>query len=286
MTRGALACLFGSLLCGCFSAPCPLAPAFAGTVGVPHLGVQTSAIELPKSGDGFVRYRPKGRHHFGLPRLVAGLTSAAERVQALVPHGAPLVIGDLSAPTGGKIPGHNSHRTGRDVDLLFYVTTPAGAPLRNPGFVPIAADGLGFVPETQEFVRFDVARQWELVKSLLLDERLGIQFGFISRPLEALLIDYALARGEPDELIYRAETVLIEPADSLPHDDHLHLRIACLPEERVTGCDGGGPYWDWLPTAAVPLALERADLEQIAREDPFGDEPALATSPAGAGGGA
>jgi penicillin-insensitive murein endopeptidase len=40
---------------------------------------------------------------------------------------------------------------------------------------------------------------------------------------------------------------MLQPADSLPHDDHLHLRTACTPDEAVVGCEGGGPYWSWLP---------------------------------------
>jgi hypothetical protein len=47
--------------------------------------------------------------------------------------------------------------------------------------------------------------------------------------------------------VWHAETVMLQPKDSLPHDDHLHLRTACLPDEAVLGCEGGGPYWPWLP---------------------------------------
>ena len=41
----------------------------------------------------------------------------------------------------------------------------------------------------------------------------------------------------------KAEQVMQQPGDSLPHDDHIHVRIACEPEEYATGCDGGGPQW-------------------------------------------
>src|SRR5262249_42060405 len=48
-----------------------------------------------------------------------------------------------------------------------------------------------------------------------------------------------------------------QPSDSLPHDDHLHLRTTCAPDEVVRGCEGGGPYWPWLaalPTSAPEIA--------------------------------
>ena len=96
-----------------------------------------------------------------------------------------------------------------------------------------------------------------------------MQFMFVYRDIEALLIEHARALGEPDDLIWHAETVMLQPSDSLPHDDHVHLRIACTPEEAVAGCSGGGPRWEWLPQNAPPRALSEEDFAQIARDDPF-----------------
>ena len=47
--------------------------------------------------------------------------------------------------------------------------------------------------------------------------------------------------------MHQAESVLLQPGDSSAHDDHLHLRLACTPDEAIAGCLGGGPYWPWLP---------------------------------------
>jgi penicillin-insensitive murein endopeptidase len=275
-----------TLCSGCFSAPTPLAPSLGGSVGMPHHGVQTGSVELPETGRGYVRYRPKGRNHWGRPRLVNALTRIAAAVDAELPGGAPLVIGDLGAKSGGKIPGHNSHRSGRDVDLLFYVTTPAGAPLRNPGFLRFDADSLAIVPETGDYVRLDVPRQWSLLKKLVLDPEIGVQFVFVSRPLEALLMDYARARGEPLELLHRAQTVMLQPGDSLPHDDHLHVRIACSPEETQAGCSGGGPYWEWLPEPPESEPLTPELLQEIASDEPLepvDSAPVASGSPEGGG---
>lgn len=278
-----LACVFAS---GCFAAPNPLAPGLSGSVGMPSLGVQTGAAELPARGKGFVRYRPRGKNHWGRPRLVSALERIAGEIESELP-GSLLVIGDLAAERGGKIRGHASHRSGRDVDLLFYTLTPAGAPVVSPGFIRYEADGLAVEPASGAYLRLDVAREWLLVKKLVTDPEIGVQWLFISQPLEALLMDYARARGEPLELQDRAQTMMLQPRDSLPHDDHLHLRIACSPEEARSGCSGGGPYWEWLPPLASSQALSDALLDEIAQDEPLDAPSALplaGATPDGGGG--
>ena len=265
----ALGCAVLLGVSGCFNTPTPLAPGLHGTVGVPNRGVLTESQELPVRGPGFVRYRPMSSHYFGSPRLVRALQNAAADVRRLAPGGAPLSIGDLSAKTGGRIPGHDSHRSGRDVDLLILVTTPAGASVQSPGFVRFEGDGLARVDGTSDYVRIDIERQWLLLRSLLTSPEIDVQFMFVCHELEALLIDHARALGEPDALVWQAETVMLEPSDSLRHDDHVHLRIACAPDEGVAGCSGGGPRWQWLPPTEPVRLLEARDWAQIGRDDPL-----------------
>ena len=261
----------------CLGTPTPLAPSLEGSVGVPHHGVLTNGRELPKQGTGYVRYRPRGAHYFGTPHLIDTLEQAAAAVWHARPGGAPLVVGDLAGRHGGKISRHRSHRTGRDADLLFYVTTPAGAPVPSPGFIKFGPDGLAPIPgHDDDYVRFDIERNWLLVKELVASEGVGVQWLFVSRPLEALLIDYALARDEDLALVWAAENVLHQPGDSAPHDDHFHLRVSCTAAEAVTGCEGGGPYWPWLPELPTLGPLTPAEQAAIAADDPF---PAVAVPP-------
>ena len=254
------------------STPSPLAPALDGSVGVPHNGVLTRSAELPESGPGFVRFRRHCPIYHGLPRLVAAVERAAAEVDRAFPGGAPLVVGDLSAESGGKIPRHNSHRSGRDVDFLFYLTTPTGIPIKNPGFLPLGADGFVQLPGGN-YGLLDVERQWHLFKTLMTDPEIDIQFLFMSREIEARVMQYALSKETDWELIWHAQTVMIQPGDSLPHADHVHVRIACKPEEAVAGCSGGGPHWPWLepfPHLTTDLALL---LDEIRRDDPVHFSP-------------
>ncbi len=241
-----LTATLGAAQAGCSATPTPLAPKLGGSVGLPHRGVQTGATELPARGRGFRRLRPASPHHWGQPRLVETVRAAAAAVDAERPGGPALVVGDLSARHGGRIPGHRSHRTGRDVDLLWYLTTPSGASIETSGFVDIGEDGLGQDPATGTFVRLDIPREWALVKALLRQGSAPIEWLFVNRPIEALLIEHARAVETDLALLWEAETVLQQPRGVQDHADHFHVRIACLPEERAQGC-GGGPRWDWLP---------------------------------------
>lgn len=292
MTRvsssGFLAGLGALFTSACLSTPSPLAPSFRGTVGAPNLGVQTDAVELPAAGPGFVRYRPLGTHHFGRPRLVAALTRVARELTDGDPAAPPLVIGDLSAKGGGKIEGHQSHRTGRDVDILYQYLTPSGARVSAPGFIRVEADGLARIPEDGHILRLDVEHEWRLVKALVTAPEIGVQFMFASRNVEALLVDYALARGEPLDVVLHAQSVMWQPGDSMPHDDHIHLRIACSVEEILAGCTGGGPYWDWLPPLPAPVPLDDDRLALLMADEPplvplpFPSEGGMATAGLGA----
>lgn len=267
-----VAVLAPSLSFGCMGTPTPLAPALDGSVGVPHNGVLTSSAELPVQGEGYRRFRPHSPVYHGLPRLVRAIERAAKRVETELPGGAPLVVGDLSAKTGGKIPRHNSHRTGRDADFLFYVKSPSGVPMRNPGFFPLGADGLVRFPDGR-YAMIDLPRQWLFFRTLLTDEEVDVQFLFMSRDLEARIIDYALAKETDLAVVWHAETVMLQPGDSLPHADHVHLRIACKPDESVAGCEGGGPHWPWLSPLPPVQAASSSLLAEIQRTDPFDLEP-------------
>lgn len=242
---------------GCFGAPNPLAPAIDGSVGLPHRGVLTEAAGLPKSGPGFRRLRDNDIR-WGNPRLVGSIQRAAASVFSARPEGEPLLVADLSARRGGPVPHHRSHRTGRDADILFFATTPAGRPLASPGFVRFGRDGLADGGE-RGFVRFDVDRNWRLVKALMTDAEASIQFIFVARWIEALMIEHALASGEALETVWRAQIVLRQPGDSAAHDDHFHIRIACTPEEAAQGCEGGGPHRSWLPLPD-PAPLEDREI--------------------------
>ena len=256
-----LLALLGSA--GCARAPSPLAPHWAGSIGMPHRGVLTTGAQLPAEGEGY-RLLADNDRHFGTPRFVSAIQRAAAKVGRERP-GSTLTVGDLSARNGGKISSHSSHRSGRDADLLLYMTTLEGAPVTSSGFVHVGTDGLAWDEGDKRFLRFDVEREWLLVKALVEDPESRVQWLFVSKPVEAMLIEWARARGESGDTIVRAMDTLLQPAPpAQSHDDHIHVRIACDPDEVATGCEPTGPVRPWLATADVaPRASEPTTLELV-----------------------
>ncbi len=247
MRRWMAVCLVGfgvSAAAGCARSPSPTWPIRTGSIGLPHRGVLQGGVELPLEGNAH-RFLRKNDRHFALPRFADVLVRSAEAVQFERP-GPRLVVGDLSTRSGGQLLPHLSHRSGRDADLLLFAMTVEGAPVESPGFVHFGADGLGWDETGKRFLRFDVAREWILVKALLENPDARVQWIFVSDVLACALLDWAHSLGESAELIERAATVMAQPRPGGVHDDHIHVRTGCSPEDRATGCEPSGPERPWL----------------------------------------
>ncbi len=210
-------------------------------------GALVNAARLPARGDGYVipkTWSARGLN-FGTEELVSLVVRAARRVERELP-GSTLYVADMSPRRGGPSAWHRSHQSGRDADLLFYAIDEAGKPAPPPtamikygddGCTPAADDAGNAIPR----ICFDVPRNWALVRALAEDQGTDVQYLFIYEPLAQMLLDYARGEGEPEELITRAEALLHQPGDSLPHDDHLHVRIYCPAGDRALGCRDRGP---------------------------------------------
>jgi penicillin-insensitive murein endopeptidase len=209
---------------------------------------------MKAEGDGYRFLRDDDRHH-ALPRFATVLERAAARVAHERPGGV-LTLGDLSAPHGGAILPHLSHRSGRDADLLFYLSTLDGAPVRSPAFLSVGRDGLAWDADGHRFLRLDTEREWLLVKALLEDEDARVQWIFVHDDVRRTLLEWGRARGESTELLWRAAQVMAQPRPGGLHDDHLHVRTACAPDERARGCQPYGPTRPWLDAQPPPREAE------------------------------
>ncbi|MDD5307391.1 MAG: penicillin-insensitive murein endopeptidase [Deltaproteobacteria bacterium] len=215
-------------------------PGVEGSVGLVQHGFDASSELLPRKGQGYLAYHADAAR-YGAPQLVRLLKRVAARVAAARP-GATTLVGDLSAPCGGFIAGHRSHRSGRDADLGFFTTDRRG---RSTSSRPGARfDRFGVGERDGEVLRFDTDRNWLLVEALLDDPEARVQWIFVSRGLKALLIAWALAHGRDLGLVERAASVLHQPEGSPPHDDHFHVRVYC--PQDAAACVDDGPVWSWV----------------------------------------
>ncbi|RAL23821.1 hypothetical protein DL240_06615 [Lujinxingia litoralis] len=214
------------------------------------------------------RHRSRNTH-FGTHEIIDALLRAAEEV-AREHGGAPLRVGNIAFKEGGPIPWSSSHQAGRDADLAFYALDEQGRSVPTPDLITFEDDGRARGYPLQ----FDVARNWALTRALLTDPEIRVQWLFVSEALKQQMLAHAVSIGEPDELIERAASVLHQPTDAPPHDDHLHVRIGCPLNDRLEGCQDWGPRWPWYEwndqrvlarALALRPALDHTDPELRAR---------------------
>ena len=121
----------------------------------------------------------------------------------------------------------------------------------------------------------DFGRTWRLVQALLEDPAVGVvdpatgrarpeghghlRFVFVSRGLEARLLDAGRRAGAPEALLRLAAIVLHAPTHAKPFDHSLHLDLWCTDHDEATcGCrDGSGPWRRWREgTQVIPPRSE------------------------------
>lgn len=220
----------------------------------------------------YIRHMPDCQaraRFFGTWELLQLVQRAARRVAFRLP-GAKLSVGELSAQRGGAVSGHRSHQNGRDVDLGFYLLDARGRTAYARQFLDVhevrgtgrarAVDRAGSSEAALFGLRFDDARNWELVAKLVGDDVARVQYIFVAETIARRLLSYAQSVGASPELMARARTAMLQPDHGHPHRNHFHVRIYCSPDDRPN-CKDQGPFWPWYP-GEVPGGLF-ASLERM-----------------------
>jgi penicillin-insensitive murein DD-endopeptidase len=215
----------------------PPRPRATTSVGWPNHGTLEAGRHLAASDS--VRILPGRVLQWGTDELVGLIERSAARLKRMVR--APLTVGDLSARAGGRISRHRSHQSGRDADIAFFARS---VPRRGPSRPVAPEDYVVFDRAGLSLdgtLRFDTARNWALVQTLLTDPRVRVERLFVATTLRALLLQHARATHVSPRIVALAANTLVQPARVSPHDNHFHLRIACPSGDRP--CRTGV----WLP---------------------------------------
>jgi penicillin-insensitive murein endopeptidase len=220
------------------------APVRARSVGLPFGGRIHGGVLLRESRT--VRYTPEYAptgNFYGTPDMVGMLHRASSRVMVRFP-GAKLSVGELSRRGGGPIPGHHSHQNGRDVDIAFYMLDGAGRPFDPWAFANFDDHGRGITPN--EGLRFDDARNWELVSRLVTDPDARVQYVFVATGIEHRLLAEGRRRGFSSSVIDRAARVMMQPGGNHPHRNHFHVRVYCASSSGAA-CQDRARFHPWAP---------------------------------------
>ena len=193
------------------------------SIGRPSRGKLASAVQLPHDA---AYYRRRPERTYGTTQAVRHVYRAVRAVRKRYPKVHRLAIGDLSAVKGGRITLHNSHQSGRDVDLGFYFKRrPKGYPEN-------------FVVATDKNLDFDAS--WLLLTKLAAtsDSGTGVERIFMTYSTQKIFYKMARKRGVSKDKLRdlmqyprgRSAGGLIrhEPG----HDEHIHVRFKCPPRDR------------------------------------------------------
>ena len=220
------------------------------SIGTPSRGRLQNAALLSESD--YVRYRSgTDVFRYGTDEMVYALEQAGKEVAARA-AGASLTVGDISQRRGGRFRPHRSHRNGRDVDVAFYMTDTDGGVAYAERFVRFRRSGSARDRDLP--LRFDDARNWAFLASMLMSDKAPVQHVFVSNDLKRRLLTEARRQGASEELLDRAQRVLRQPSSGGRHDDHFHMRIYCAPGDRPR-CRDSAPFHPWLTNTAATAAV-------------------------------
>ena len=242
--------------------PLTLGPEASTSVGSPVEGHLEGSVALPLTGKGFQfgpNRNPDKRH--GTVEVVQAIIRAAAVVDDALPGGM-LTLGDISMPEGGDIGGHASHRSGRDIDVMFYLLDTNGKPRRSK-MIPLEPDLTGVdykdltTGDDDIKVKLDVPRTWKFFEALVSDEKAHVARIFIVEHLRSSLLAHARKIKAPKAARERFGHLTCQPG--FPHDDHAHIRFFCSPDDIKAGCLDNRPIYPWqeayLENAGVTYTL-------------------------------
>lgn len=163
------------------------------------------------------------RNAYGMESTCRVLRRCTAEVAKAFAGTADLLIGDLSRPSGGPFPPHESHQSGRDADAGYYLADN----VQNITLQRLAPGEL------------DYDKNWAMLRCLLRTRR--IVRLYMDRAIQQGYVRHARERGIAGEALLDALFEVVGPtADGAlvlhapGHDTHLHVRLAC--DQGDTAC--------------------------------------------------
>lgn len=186
----------------------------SASIGAPWQGRLENGRQLPAHHGYAIRDRSRA---WATEETIDALVDAFDEVRRRHPRAPRVAVHDLSRRQGGPMAGHRSHRSGRDVDVIYY---QRGCPQGLCRMVAVLPSRLAVEP------------QWTLFRTLITRGR--AQVIFVDHGLQAALYRHAQRRGATAQQLAtwfqwpRPRSVAAGTIRHFPnHRDHFHVRFAC-----------------------------------------------------------
>jgi len=178
------------------------------SIGAPGSGVLFNAVRLPAGPRWEIAPNAAS---WGTSETITAVATAIDTVHEIFPDTAPIFVGDISDPDGGRLKRHETHQAGRDVDFGFYYKNGTGR-----WFAAGTAANL------------DLSRNWALVRALVV--RTDVETILLDTRIQRLLYQHALSIGEDKAWLDRVFQFACGSAGAVvrhvpSHRTHYHVRF-------------------------------------------------------------
>lgn len=192
---------------------------------VRRTGPRPKAVSIGRPTEGRLQYGDKlepgpgyrlrfPEHTFALESVAKSIRTCAKRVKDAFPGTADVLVGELSRAGGGRFPPHESHQSGRDADLGYYlVGNQQNATLHRvqPSEV-------------------DYGKTWAFLKCLLTTD--DVSRVYMDKAIQSAMAEWLGKKKSmsPEDLARLFEVVGGDAAlvrHAKKHDTHLHVRFSC-----------------------------------------------------------
>ena len=184
------------------------------SIGSPNRGKLRNGMPLPE-GPGW-RLRTHRPRTYGTVNTIRALVDAFEDFGERYPDGPKIRVGELARRTGGRVPPHRSHRSGRDIDI---------------GYIFRGIDDGEHRWKYMNVRNFDAEKNWALVQELLETDQ--VQTIYIAKKLQKLLHKEAQKHLPPEQLaaLFEYPRTPESPHAKIQHwrghSNHMHVRFLC-----------------------------------------------------------
>lgn len=171
------------------------------------------AQRIPNEGIGFLKILRHRHRAYGTDELIELIKDLGRLNETLWPKKERLQIGDLSYKKGGLAKGHKSHQNGTDVDIVYLRNSPEEQKPNGPMHWQEY-----FVHGKKISKNFDVLRNWQLIKNILIKPEVALVL--VDASIKKIFCD-RFSSKESHQMLF--DKLAVAPY----HKSHFHVRVRC-----------------------------------------------------------